>query len=998
MAFKIKEGLVVKTTTVFNDEGVLQVNAPAWQNARTITVTGDASGSVQLDGSTDATLELTITGLEGGEFTGNLTGDVKNTDGTTVLDSGSDSVSAEFTGNVTGDVKADNGNVVLDSGTDGTDATFTGDVTGDLTGNADTATTWETARDLTVTLTGDVAGTVTQSVDGSGNVTFSVATTVQADSVELGTDTTGDYVADVSVTAGTGLSVSGTGEGASVVLAGVDATDTVKGVASFAAADFNVTSGAVELEDTVVKGLTVDGSAAVTPSAHSVQITGGEGMDVTADGAVITVAGEDATDTNKGIASFSSDNFLVSLGAVTIKDGGVANAELANSSLTIGSTTVELGTTETALAGLTQLDVDNVRVDGDTISTTNTDGDLSLAPNGSGTVVVPAGYESRTGFGSSSLVNKAYVDAVAEGLSIKPAVRAATTANLTATYDNGTAGVGATLTATSNGAFPTIDGVSGWSQFDGILVKDQTNAAENGRYYVSQVGDAGTPWILTRCGKCDEPTEIPSMFVFVQEGTLYNSTGWVATVDTLPMTVGTDDVVFEQFSGAGTYLGGDGLDLTGGTFSVNVDDVTIEINADTLRVKDAGITADKLATNSVTTAKIVDGDVTNAKLANSTITIDADSGTADPVSLGETLTFTGTDPVQTAVTGNTITISVDDATTTTKGIASFDADDFDVASGAVTLEDTVLKAITTDTGALTIASHAVSILGGEGMNVTHAGTTITVAGELASTSNAGVAQFSSDNFAVDGSGVVTIKADGVILGTETTGDYVASLVAGTGIDITNNSGETATPTITHYTPSTVGSDVTAVSNTFVDAITFDAFGHVTAVATGTIDFNVADNYAFKTISVSGQTNVVADSNVDTLTLAEGSNITITTDATTDTITISSSASGDSAFDTVTDTVTTDAAEVIDSFAKATYRSAKYYVQADDGTNYQASEVMVIHNGTSVEIIEYAVVELGDPIGDISAAINGDNVEISFDRNDTLDVDVDIVIKRLLIEV
>ena len=62
------------------------------------------------------------------------------------------------------------------------------------------------------------------------------------------------------------------------------------------------------------------------------------------------------------------------------------------------------------------------------------------------------------------------------------------------------------------------------------------------------------------------------------------------------------------------------------------------------------------------------------------------------------------------------------------------------------------------------------------------------------TSAKGIAQFNSDNFAVS-SGVVTIKDNGVILGTETTGSYVASLVAGTGISLANNSGEGATPTV-----------------------------------------------------------------------------------------------------------------------------------------------------------------------------------------------------------
>jgi hypothetical protein len=120
-------------------------------------------------------------------------------------------------------------------------------VTGNLTGNADTSGKWFTSR--TVTFTGDVAGSF--SIDGSGDVS-NVSLTVQANSVALGTDTTGDYVASVSVTAGTGLSVTGTGEGAAVVLAGVDSTTTTKGVASFSSANFAVSSGSV----TVV---TIDG-------------------------------------------------------------------------------------------------------------------------------------------------------------------------------------------------------------------------------------------------------------------------------------------------------------------------------------------------------------------------------------------------------------------------------------------------------------------------------------------------------------------------------------------------------------------------------------------------------------------------------------------------------------------------------------------------------------------------------------------------------------------
>jgi len=72
------------------------------------------------------------------------------------------------------------------------------------------------------------------------------------------------------------------------------------------------------------------GTIDVDLDSESLTVTGGEGIDTSATGTTLTVAAEEATSSNKGVASFSTDNFTVSSGAVTIKDEGVANAELAN--------------------------------------------------------------------------------------------------------------------------------------------------------------------------------------------------------------------------------------------------------------------------------------------------------------------------------------------------------------------------------------------------------------------------------------------------------------------------------------------------------------------------------------------------------------------------------------------------------------------------------------------------------------------------------------------
>jgi hypothetical protein len=170
--------------------------------------------------------------------------------------------------------------------------------------------------------------------------------------------------------------------------------------------------------------------------------------------------------------------------------------------------------------------------------------------------------------------NKQYVDEVAEGLRTRPAVEIATTGNLIATYNNGASGVGSTLTATTNGAFPEIDGVTLTSTTlgqNGVLVKNQTNAAQNGRYNLTQVGDGSNPWILTRCSLCDESDEVPGSYTFVKRGTLYAGTGWVQTVtDPSTFVIGTDPIFVVQFSGAGVITAGAGLTLNENVLSITV--------------------------------------------------------------------------------------------------------------------------------------------------------------------------------------------------------------------------------------------------------------------------------------------------------------------------------------------------------------------------------------------------------------------------------------------
>jgi hypothetical protein len=196
------------------------------------------------------------------------------------------------------------------------------------------------------------------------------------------------------------------------------------------------------------------------------------------------------------------------------------------------------------------------------------------------TAAVALGAQKITGLAdgtaSTDAVTKQQLDAVASGLDVKASVHLASTTN---------------ITVASPGA--TIDSVAATAG-DRVLLKNQTTASENGIYIWN---GAAVP--MTRATDADTSAEVtPGMFTFVEEGTVHADSGWVLTTNA-PIVLGTTGLAFTQFSGAGSYTGGNGLTLTGSDFAVNVDGSSIEINADILRVKALGITGAMIAAGTI---------------------------------------------------------------------------------------------------------------------------------------------------------------------------------------------------------------------------------------------------------------------------------------------------------------------------------------------------------------------------------------------------------------
>lgn len=319
---------------------------------------------------------------------------------------------------------------------------------------------------------------------------------------------------------------------------------------------FSLSGGVTSFQTTLV---------GLTPSSAT---AGG----VSLDGTLGVASGGTGANTLTGYVKGSGTSAMTAVATVPTSDlsGTISNGQLANSSITIGSTTVALGATITTLAGtsisgatntLSNIANSSLTNSSVTIGSTNVAlGSSSLTLGGLTSVAVTQDPVS-----ALQLATKQYVDAVAQNLNIHAACAAATTGTLasitggTVTYNNGSSGVGATLTLSV--ALTTLDGytlVNG----DRLLIKNEVSTANNGIYTWATGGT-----VLTRATDFDTNVEIASGdFTFISNGTLYANTGWVQT---LPVTtVGTSPIVFTQFSGAGTYTAGTGLTLTGSQFSL----------------------------------------------------------------------------------------------------------------------------------------------------------------------------------------------------------------------------------------------------------------------------------------------------------------------------------------------------------------------------------------------------------------------------------------------
>lgn len=233
---------------------------------------------------------------------------------------------------------------------------------------------------------------------------------------------------------------------------------------------------------------------------------------------------------------------------------GIPNGALTNSSITVtGGTGLGVSGSPVSLGGTVTLSNTGVTSAIGTTNQVNVSGATGAVtfslPQSINTTATPTFNQvtiTNSPVNGTDAANKNYVDAAIAGLSWKQVVRAATTV------------AGTLLTSFANGN--TIDGIT-LATGDRILIKDQVTQSENGIYTVNL---AGAP---TRATDADSGPELVGASVYVDSGTVNIDTGWVQTT-LAPITIGSSNIVWQQFSGSSTYVAGTGLTLTGNTFSL----------------------------------------------------------------------------------------------------------------------------------------------------------------------------------------------------------------------------------------------------------------------------------------------------------------------------------------------------------------------------------------------------------------------------------------------
>ena len=626
------------------------VNFSANGNANILVVTGtgaNITGTANVAGNLSVTGKSNLNAVGNVTITGGTTGQYLQTDGAGNLSWSTVSGSGFSNGTSNGSIPVANGNVNFSANGNANILVVTG--TGaNITGTANVAGNLSVTGKSNLNAVGNViitGGTVGQylQTDGAGNLSWATVTTSVSgfsNGTSNGSIPTVDGNINFSVNGNANiLVVTGTG-------ANITGTANVAGNLSVTGkSNLNAVGNVIITGGTTGQYLRTDGAGNLSwASVNTASISNGtSGINIpVANGNVIISSGTNSNAlviTNTGanidrdLDVLGNGNIGGNLGVgggITANGNIQGNYILGNGSLLTGIASISNGTSNIRIAQDSNIALSvagNANIFTFTGNSANFSKSVGLASNL--TVAGNTLFGSNVSMNAFNITNlaepnvgsdaatKYYVDTYASGLAVNPSANAATTANLdvitggTASYNNGTSGVGANITI-AGATLTTIDGVPLTPNMR-LLIKNEANQAWNGIY----VYDSTT--VITRATDFDTDAEVLSgEFLFVTSGLTLADTAWVQTTDSV--VVGTSNIVFSQFSGAGSFQANQGVNLTGSTFSANTDGVTTGIiSGNIVVIPSAQLTTPNIGDatgNSITLTG--DANVGNVNAANAT--------------------------------------------------------------------------------------------------------------------------------------------------------------------------------------------------------------------------------------------------------------------------------------------------------------------------------------------------------------------------------------------
>jgi hypothetical protein len=472
-------------------------------------------------------------------------------------------------------------------------------------------------------------------------------------------------------------------------------------------------------------------------------------------------------------------------------------------------------------------------------------GTLGASTANISTANITAGTVATAPVGNTDIVNKEYADAIASGIHFHEAVNLATTAALPAnTYNNGTSGVGATLTGNANGALSVDSTLT--TATERILVKNEVASANNGVYTVTQVGSAGTPYILTRATDFDSVgTGVDQIdegdFFLVTSGTANVNTAWVQQTPP-PITIGTTAIVFQQFSAPITYTAGTGLSESP-AYTFNIANTgTAGTYGSASSVPVITTNAQGQVTGVTPTAIAISGAAVSGNISGSAGSV------ANALTAGTFLTSGGT---YNGSAARTFAVDATDANTASKVVARDASGNFSAGTITATLS-----------GAATSATTATNLAGG-------------AANRIAYQTSAGISNFitapTASNQVLNWNGSAFTWSAGTISGVAL-GSNLNTLTFGTFLTGTSYNGSGAVTLATNATNANTGSTIVArdASGNF-SAGTITAALSGNATTSSSTSGNAATATALQTARTINGTSFNGTANITITAAANGGN-------------------------------------------------------------------------------------------------------------------------------